>query len=118
MSTSPASEHPLLYASLTSVNSHCDVPHMKLYKPKTKYSIGRNPQSDIVLDSELFGGPLLACNLALTDQSRKEWSFCELVWDGRDEIRIQDLHSVNGVWVRHFLIYCLHYLNSVTGQSP
>ncbi|KZV66532.1 hypothetical protein PENSPDRAFT_654847 [Peniophora sp. CONT] len=85
MSASPTtsgSAHPLLYAALTPINCAREIPHIELYKPKTKYSLGRNPQSDIVLDSPLF-----------------EWSFCNLLWDGRDEVRIEDLSTVNGIWI-------------------
>ncbi|KZV66526.1 hypothetical protein PENSPDRAFT_667672 [Peniophora sp. CONT] len=74
--------HPLLYASLTPVEADSGLPCINLYKPKAEYTIGRNPQSDFVLDCEYF-----------------EWSICNIVWDGRDEVRIVDLCPVNGIWV-------------------
>ena len=47
--------HPLLYASLIPTQSAGDIPSIHLYKPKTKYSLGRDPHSDVVLDSRNFG---------------------------------------------------------------
>ncbi|KZV64098.1 hypothetical protein PENSPDRAFT_189346 [Peniophora sp. CONT] len=88
MSKTPAlpaasNAHPLLYASLIPIESaDRGLPCIDLYKPKAKYSLGRSPESDVVLDSQSF-----------------EWSYCTLLWDGKDEVSITDLFSVNGVWV-------------------
>lgn len=47
--------HPLLYASFTPVDASSKVPRIDLHKPKVLYSVGRNPQCDIVLDSQCLG---------------------------------------------------------------
>ncbi|KZV66529.1 hypothetical protein PENSPDRAFT_85681 [Peniophora sp. CONT] len=74
--------HPLLYASLVPISPLTKVPRIDLYKPKALYSVGRNPRSDIPLVSQCI-----------------DWSLCTLQWDGRDEVRIVDLFSANGIWI-------------------
>ena len=53
--TSPTSTHPLLYASPIPINESRGVPRIDLHKPKAVYSVGRNPQSDVVLDWRIVG---------------------------------------------------------------
>ncbi|VDB94823.1 unnamed protein product [Peniophora sp. CBMAI 1063] len=74
--------HPLLYARLQPIDVSPNVPRIDLHKPKRSYSVGRSPESDIVLSSQAF-----------------DWVVCELQWDGRDEVRVVDRLSTNGVWV-------------------
>ncbi|KZV66527.1 hypothetical protein PENSPDRAFT_85617 [Peniophora sp. CONT] len=74
--------HPLLYASFIPFSPSRRVSRIDMYRPKTEYTLGRSPESDIVLPSQYF-----------------EWSYCTLKWNGRDEVHIVDLFSVNGIWV-------------------
>ncbi|VDB82620.1 unnamed protein product [Peniophora sp. CBMAI 1063] len=81
-SLAPECAHPLLYASFIPMDTTGEVTRIDLHKPQRSYSVGRNPNSDIFFKSRNF-----------------DWSVCKVEWDGRDEVRVVDKGSVNGVWV-------------------
>ncbi|KZV66503.1 hypothetical protein PENSPDRAFT_84648 [Peniophora sp. CONT] len=47
--------HPLIYASLIPSRSPHLLRRMDLHRPKTKYTVGRGPLNDFVLDEERSG---------------------------------------------------------------
>ncbi|KZV63454.1 hypothetical protein PENSPDRAFT_210356 [Peniophora sp. CONT] len=80
--------HPLLYASLEPcylAGYLAGYDHMGLHKPKTKYTIGRGPLNDFVLDD--------------SESGQIDWTHCTLMLLDDGDVRIEDNHTTNGIWV-------------------
>ncbi|KZV63455.1 hypothetical protein PENSPDRAFT_691631 [Peniophora sp. CONT] len=76
--------HPLIYASLEP----CYLPsydRMDLHKPKARYTIGRGPLNDFVLDDPQSG--------------QIDWTHCTLLLSDDGDVCIEDNHTTNGIWV-------------------
>ncbi|KZV61689.1 hypothetical protein PENSPDRAFT_285557 [Peniophora sp. CONT] len=77
--------HPLIYASLVPSRSPHRLRRIDLHKPQTKYTVGRGPLNDFVLDEDRSG--------------QIDWTHCTLLADEEGNVRIVDNFTTNGIWV-------------------
>ncbi|VDB82671.1 unnamed protein product [Peniophora sp. CBMAI 1063] len=76
--------HPLIYASLEPCYSPSFVQRIDLHRPQTRFTLGRSPQNDFVLEDRQSG--------------QIDWVHCTIALD-EEGVRLTENHTTNGIWV-------------------
>lgn len=96
--------HPLIYASLEPRCSPSFARRIDLHRPQAKYTIGRSPMNNFVLDDEYSGqiGESHPCTLSLSSAHKAppDWTHCTLLLNEDGDVCIVENFTTNGIWVR------------------